>query len=120
MPSSATATATATATAPSREALTQVPRTKEERDALIVKHLPLVKAIANRIRDNLPVQVEVDDLIHAGILGLFDAVSKYNPEKKVVFHLYAKHRIRGAILDSLRQVFYDERVALFFVSRDLC
>ena len=64
-----------------------------DRDALIVKHLPLVKAIANRIRDNLPVQVELDDLVHAGILGLFDAVDKYNPEKKVVFHLnYAQIR----------------------------
>ena len=80
-----------------------------DRDALIVKHLPLVKAIANRIRDNLPVQVELDDLVHAGILGLFDAVDKYNPEKKVVFHLYAKHRIRGAILDSLRQLDWASR-----------
>lgn len=110
MPSLATATAPSReATAPSREALTQVPRNKEERDALIVKHLPLVKAIANRIRDNLPVQVEVDDLIHAGILGLFDAVKKYNPEKKVAFHLYAKHRIRGSILDSLRQLDWASR-----------
>lgn len=82
---------------------------KEERDALIVAHLPLVKAIANRVRDNLPVQVEVDDLVHAGVLGLFDAVEKYDPTKKVVFHLYAKHRIRGAILDSLRQLDWASR-----------
>ena len=68
-----------------------------------------VKAIAGRIRDNLPVQVEVDDLIHAGILGLFDAVEKYNPGKNVVFHLYAKHRIRGSILDSLRQLDWASR-----------
>ena len=101
--------ATATVIAPVREALTPVPRTKEDRDALIVKHLPLVKAIASRIRDNLPVQVEVDDLIHAGILGLFDAAKKYNPEKKVVFRLYAKHRIRGSILDSLRQLDWASR-----------
>ncbi len=125
MPNMATATATAPeialvaipatapATPPARElvleALTEIPRNKEERDALIVKHLPLVKAIASRIRDNLPVQVEVDDLIHAGILGLFDAVNKYNPEKKVVFRLYAKHRIRGSILDSLRQLDWASR-----------
>jgi len=127
MPSLATATATAapetalavtpTVTVPATgsrtghvlEALTEIPRNKEERDALIVKHLPLVKAIASRIRDNLPVQVEVDDLIHAGILGLFDAVNKYNPEKKVVFRLYAKHRIRGSILDSLRQLDWASR-----------
>jgi len=79
------------------------------RDALIIKHLPLVRAIASRIRENLPVQVELDDLVHAGILGLFDAVEKYNPEKKVMFHLYAKHRIRGAILDSLRQLDWASR-----------
>jgi RNA polymerase sigma factor for flagellar operon FliA len=79
------------------------------RDALILKHLPLVRAIANRVRENLPVQVELDDLVHAGILGLFDAVEKFDPRKKVVFHLYAKHRIRGAILDSLRQLDWASR-----------
>jgi RNA polymerase sigma factor for flagellar operon FliA len=79
------------------------------RDELILKHLTLVRAIANRVRENLPVQVELDDLVHAGILGLFDAVDKYDPRKKVVFHLYAKHRIRGAILDSLRQLDWASR-----------
>ena len=79
------------------------------RDELILKHLALVRAIANRVRENLPVQVELDDLVHAGILGLFDAVEKYDPRKKVVFHLYAKHRIRGAILDSLRQLDWASR-----------
>jgi len=81
----------------------------QERDALIMTHLPLVRAIASRVRENLPVQVELDDLVHAGILGLFDAVQKYDPAKRVVFHLYAKHRIRGAILDSLRQLDWASR-----------
>ncbi len=72
-------------------------------------HLPLVKAIASRVRENLPVQVELDDLVHAGILGLFDAVQKYDPAKKVMFPLYAKHRIKGAILDSLRQLDWASR-----------
>ena len=80
--------------------------TREER---ILKHLPLVRAIAARVRESLPVQVEVDDLVHAGVLGLFDAVDKFNPDKNVVFHLYAKHRIRGAILDSLRQLDWASR-----------
>jgi RNA polymerase sigma factor for flagellar operon FliA len=53
--------------------------------------------------------VDLDDLVHAGILGLFDAASKYNPEKKVVFSSYAKHRIKGAILDSLRQLDWASR-----------
>ncbi len=79
------------------------PLTRERRDTIIVAHLPLVRAIAARVRENLPVQVELDDLVHAGVLGLFDAVEKFDASKGVVFHLYAKHRIRGAILDSLRQ-----------------
>jgi RNA polymerase sigma factor for flagellar operon FliA len=74
------------------------------RDRVVLEHLPLVKAIAVRVHENLPVHVDMDDLVHAGILGLFDAASKYNPEKQVAFSSYAKHRIKGAILDSLRQL----------------
>jgi len=48
--------------------------------------------------------VDMDDLVHAGVLGLFDAASKFNPDKQVAFSSYAKHRIKGAILDSLRQL----------------
>ena len=68
---------------------------KTLRDRIVLDHLPLVKAIAVRVHENLPVHVDLDDLIHAGILGLFDAASKYDPEKKVIFHSYAKHRIKG-------------------------
>lgn len=79
------------------------------RDGVVLEHLPLVKAIAVRVHENLPVHVDLDDLVHAGILGLFDAASKYNPEKQVVFSSYAKHRIKGAILDSLRQLDWASR-----------
>jgi RNA polymerase sigma factor for flagellar operon FliA len=79
------------------------------RDRVVLEHLPLVKAIAIRVHENLPVHVEVDDLVHAGILGLFDAASKYNPDKQVAFSSYAKHRIKGAILDSLRQLDWASR-----------
>jgi len=79
------------------------------RDRVVLEHLPLVKAIAVRVHENLPVHVEVDDLVHAGILGLFDAASKYNPDKQVAFSSYAKHRIKGAILDSLRQLDWASR-----------
>jgi RNA polymerase sigma factor for flagellar operon FliA len=82
---------------------------KALRDRIVLDHLPLVKAIAVRVHENLPVHVDLDDLIHAGILGLFDAASKYDVEKKVVFHSYAKHRIKGAILDSLRQLDWASR-----------
>jgi RNA polymerase sigma factor FliA len=79
------------------------------RDRVVLEHLPLVKAIAVRVHENLPVHVDLDDLVHAGIIGLFDAATKFNPEKQVVFSSYAKHRIKGAILDSLRQLDWASR-----------
>ncbi len=82
---------------------------REQRDRVVMEHLPLVKAIAVRVHEGLPIHVELDDLVHAGILGLFDAASKYNPNKKVAFSSYAKHRIKGAILDSLRQMDWASR-----------
>jgi RNA polymerase sigma factor for flagellar operon FliA len=80
-----------------------------KRDRVVLEHLPLVKAIAVRVYENLPVHVDLDDLVHAGILGLFDAATKFDPEKQVVFSSYAKHRIKGAILDSLRQLDWASR-----------
>jgi RNA polymerase sigma factor for flagellar operon FliA len=71
--------------------------------------MPLVKAIAIRVHENLPVHVDLDDLIHAGVLGLFDAVTKFDSSKNVAFQAYAKHRIKGAILDSLRQLDWASR-----------
>lgn len=80
-----------------------------DRDRIVLENLPLVRAIAVRVHESLPVHVDLDDLVHAGILGLFDAVEKYDPSKKVAFSSYAKHRIKGAILDSLRQMDWASR-----------
>jgi RNA polymerase sigma factor for flagellar operon FliA len=82
---------------------------RQQRDQIVLDHLPLVKAIAIRVHENLPVHVDLDDLIHAGVLGLFDAVEKYDDGKNVAFHAYAKHRIKGAILDSLRELDWASR-----------
>ena len=82
---------------------------REIRDRIVLEHLPLVKAIAIRVHESLPVHVDLDDLIHAGVLGLFDSVTKYDSTKNVAFHSYAKHRIKGAILDSLRQMDWASR-----------
>ena len=82
---------------------------QSRRDELIIEHLPLVTAIAGHVQRSLPVHVELDDLIHAGTMGLVDAATKYESEKNVAFPTYAKHRIRGAILDSLRQVDWASR-----------
>lgn len=81
----------------------------DHRDRVVLDHLPLVKAIAIRVHENLPVHVDLDDLVHAGVLGLFDAATKFNPDKQVAFSSYAKHRIKGAILDSLRQLDWASR-----------
>ena len=80
-----------------------------KRDELITGHLHLVTAIAAHVRRSVSVHIELDDLVHAGTMGLFDAASKYRAEKEVAFSTYAKHRIRGAILDSLRQLDWASR-----------
>ena len=80
-----------------------------ERERLLLDHLPQVKYIARRIHDRLPAQVLLDDLIHAGVVGLIDAVEKFDPSKNVQLKSYAKFRIRGAILDSLRELDWSPR-----------
>jgi len=75
-----------------------------DRNALASECLPLVKFIAHRISSRLPAHVDVDDLIHSGILGLMDAVKKFEPDRNVTFKTYAEQRIRGAILDGLRDL----------------
>jgi len=76
----------------------------KDRDFLITECIPLVKFIAHRISNRLPAHVEMDDLIHSGILGLLDAVKKFEPGRNVKFKTYAEQRIRGAILDGLRDL----------------
>ncbi len=87
----------------------QRPVETARRDALVLEHLPLVKVIAAGLRTTLPVHVDFDDLVHAGIMGLIDAANKFDSNKQVCFSSYAKHRIRGAILDSLRQLDWASR-----------
>ena len=73
-----------------------------ERSALIAEYAPLVKYLANRMAIRLPPSVSVDDLISSGIIGLLDAIEKFDPSRKVQFKTYAEFRIKGAILDELR------------------
>ena len=92
-----------------RPAQSVVELTGPQREQLLLDHLPQVQYIARRIHDRLPPQVLLEDLVHAGILGLMDAVRKYDPSKNVQLKHYAEFRIRGAILDSLRQVDWSPR-----------
>lgn len=66
--------------------------------------LPLLHRVARKMRAHLPGHIEVDDLVGAGSVGLVDALRKFDPRKQVKFESYAQHRIRGAILDSLRSL----------------
>ncbi len=81
----------------------------EQRDKLVMEHLQLVKAIAIRLYESLPVHADLDDLIHAGMLGLIDGAEKFDERKHILFKSYAKHRIKGAMLDSLRQLDWASR-----------
>lgn len=74
----------------------------DKRNELIIEYLPLVKFIANRIAGRLPNHIEVDDLINSGIIGLIDALKKFDASLKIKFKTYAEFRIKGAILDELR------------------
>lgn len=74
----------------------------QARETLIVEHLPLVKYVAGRIKVRAPRHVEMDDLVGWGILGLLDAVERFDLERDLKFTTYASYRIRGAIIDELR------------------
>ncbi len=74
----------------------------EERERLILEHLPQVKLIARRIHDRLPESVNLDDLISTGTIGLIAAIDRFDASHNVKLKTYAEYKIRGAILDSLR------------------
>jgi RNA polymerase sigma factor for flagellar operon FliA len=89
-----------------------------ERDELILEHLPQIKYIAQRISTKLPSHVELNDLVSAGVLGLLDAIDKFDVSRGVKFKTYAELRIKGAILDSLRNLDWAPR-SLRKKSKDL-
>ena len=74
----------------------------DRRNEKVVEHLPLVKYVASRIAGRLPSHVEQDDLVNAGVIGLMDAIDKFDSSRKIKFKTYAEFRIKGAILDELR------------------
>jgi RNA polymerase sigma factor for flagellar operon FliA len=80
-----------------------------DQERLLLEHLPMVRFLARRIHERLPQHVDIEDLVSAGVVGLMDAFSKFDPEKKVQFRSYAQFRIRGAILDSLRTLDWSPR-----------
>ncbi len=81
----------------------------DERNALIMQELPQVHFIASRIYERLPQQVELEDLVHAGVIGLLEAYRTFDHGKNAQFKTFAKFRIKGAILDSLRALDWGSR-----------
>lgn len=78
-------------------------------DELVMQELPQVYYIAARIRERLPQHVEMEDLVSAGVIGLIEATRSFDGSKNVQFKTFAKFRIRGAILDSLRETDWGSR-----------
>lgn len=74
----------------------------EEKDQLILEYAPVIKYIAQRIAIRLPPHISVDDLINAGVIGLIDAIEKFDHTRDNTFKTYAEFRVRGAMLDELR------------------
>ncbi len=75
---------------------------ENERERLILEHLPQVRLIARRIHERLPENISLDDLVSTGVVGLISAIDKFDPTQNVKLRTYAEYKIRGAILDSLR------------------
>jgi RNA polymerase sigma factor for flagellar operon FliA len=85
--------------------------TAEERERLILDHIWLVQVIAARIHERLPMHVAFEDLVSAGTLGLISAIDNFDPTRNVQLKTYSEHKIRGAILDSLRDLDWVPRSA---------
>lgn len=81
----------------------------EMRNNIILKYLPFVKQIVNRIAGHLPSHVEIDELMHAAIIGLIQAVDRYDPSRDNSLKTYAAFRIKGAVLSELRSRDYLSR-----------
>jgi RNA polymerase sigma factor for flagellar operon FliA len=81
----------------------------EERQRFLLENLSEVRHLARLIHRRLPNHVSYDDLVHSGVLGLLDAVKKFDPSRNASFRTYARVRIRGAILDSLRELDWGPR-----------
>ena len=87
-----------------KQIVEEIEITTENREEVIIRYSPMIKYVANRIAMRLPPHIEVDDLISVGVLGLMDAISKYDSSRGAKFKTYAEFRVRGAILDELRSL----------------
>jgi RNA polymerase sigma factor for flagellar operon FliA len=75
-----------------------------DRDALVLAHVDLVRALASRLGRRIPPHVDVSELVSVGVVGLIDAATRYQPSLGVPFDAFARRRINGAMLDALRDL----------------
>lgn len=90
----------------------------EEYEKWVTEFAPMIRLLAHRFSFRLPPYLDIDDLIHAGVIGLIDAVGKYDPGREARFKTYAEFRIRGAMLDEIRSLDWiprsvHEKISLF-------
>lgn len=81
----------------------------QDREKIIFAHMNSVKIIAKKFIQKLPANYELDDLVSCGVIGLMDAIDRYDPRHGVLFKTYAEHRIKGQILDELRSLDWASR-----------
>jgi RNA polymerase sigma factor FliA len=85
------------------------PILEQDQNEALLKHLPMVRFVARRIHGRLPKNIEIDDILSAGMVGLVQAFAKFDPTKNVRFASFAQFRVRGAIMDSLRRLDWASR-----------
>jgi RNA polymerase sigma factor FliA len=81
-----------------------------ERNQMVLEQLPQVRYIAQKIHSRLPHHIPLEDLVNTGVLGLIEALAKFDPNRNVQLQSYARYRIQGAILDSLREQDWSPRL----------
>ena len=87
-----------------QQVVEEIEITTENREKVIIQYSPMIKYVANRIAMRLPPHIEVDDLISVGVLGLMDAITKYDSSRGAKFKNYAEYRVRGEILEEWRSM----------------
>jgi len=76
----------------------------KDKEAIILRHCDLIKYTALRLASRLPPHISAEDLFNAGVIGLMDAIDKFDPDQQIQFKTYAKIRIKGAMLDEIRSM----------------
>ena len=77
-------------------------KSQQSREQQVLKYAPLLKRIVSRMASRFPPEVDPEEVYQAGMIGLLDAVDKFDPSRDIQFQTYAEYRIKGSILDELR------------------